>query len=54
MAIPIAPTPELSGKEAAAFIKSMYENAKNPVGVIATPKLDQAVQIIRKNASTKK
>lgn len=54
MAIPIAPTPVLSGKEAAAFISQMYDTTKKSTGVVPTPKIAQAIKLIQANATSKK
>jgi Cft2 family RNA processing exonuclease len=47
MAQPIAATPVLTGKEATKFITMIHEDAKKPVGLIPTPKLGKAQELIK-------
>lgn len=42
MALPIGSTPTLYGKEAEEFTKKIEEDLKKPVGLIPTPKLEEA------------
>jgi hypothetical protein len=54
MALPIAPTPVLRGKEAADFVRWIHANENKKVGLVPTPKLEQAIKLLRENASIKK
>ena len=54
MAIPIGSTPVLCGKDAVAFITTVYKNANKPVSIVPTPKLKQASKLIKANASSRK
>ncbi len=54
MALPIAPTPVLKGKEAADFLAKVERDLKNPVGYVPTPRLAKAREIIKRNASKTK
>jgi len=54
MALPVAPTPVLSGKEAAKFIATIHEEAAKPASLTPTPKLVQARELIRKHAQQQK
>ena len=47
MAKPILATPVLRGKEATKFMKMIHENSDKPVGLIPTPKLDEARELIK-------
>jgi len=47
MALPIGATPVLTGKEAAKFITRIQEEAKNKVGLIPTPKLEEARKLVK-------
>lgn len=53
MALPIAPTPVLYGEDAANFFKTVYDDLKKPVGPVLTPKLGQALKLIRQHAAEK-
>lgn len=46
MARPIAPTPRLDAKASKKFLKRIEKNRKEKTDYIATPKLEQAIQII--------
>ena len=50
MALPIAATPVLTGREAAKFIATLHRDAQKPVGLTPTPKLDEARELIKKHA----
>ena len=50
MAQPIGATPILEGEEAAAFIAKLHKNAAKPVGLIPTPKLEKARELIKKHS----
>lgn len=54
MALPIAPTPVLYGEDAAKFCKTVYDDLKKPVGPVSTPRLEQALKLIRQHAAEKK
>jgi hypothetical protein len=54
MARPIAPTPVLTGKEAARFLTSIRESANKTVTYAPTPKLAKAYEIVKKDADNKK
>lgn len=47
MAQPISATPVLTGEEATNFITMIHKNAKKPVGLIPTPKLGEAQELIK-------
>ena len=51
MAMPIAPTPVLSGKKAEKFIAKINDEAKRPVSLVPTPKLAQVDALVKKYAS---
>lgn len=51
MAIPIAPTPVLKGKEAIDFQKRLDADLKRPAKLKATPKLGKARDLIKEYAS---
>jgi hypothetical protein len=51
MALPIGATPVLKGKEAADFIVKLHKDAKKPVNLTPTPKLDKACELIEQHAS---
>ena len=44
MALPIAPTPVLKGKDADRFEAMIEEGLKHPTGPVPTPKLDEAIK----------
>jgi hypothetical protein len=46
MALPIKPTPTLNAKESRRFLKLIEEGLENPVGLVPTPKLEQAQKLI--------
>lgn len=50
MAMPIAPTPILRGREAKKFDLRIEEDLKTPTSIIATPRLENAKLLLRKNA----
>lgn len=54
MARPIAPTPVLTGKEAARFLITIHENSKKPVSLTPTPKLERAYELVKKHGNRKK
>ncbi len=47
MAKPVSATPVLSGEEATKFISMIHENSNKPVGLIPTPKLGAAQEMIK-------
>ena len=47
MALPISPTPTLTGREAATFLKQLREDARKPVGLVATPNLPTVNKIAK-------
>ncbi len=50
MAMPIAPTPVLQGKEAVDFQKRLDDDLKRPVELKKTPKLEKARELIKRYA----
>jgi hypothetical protein len=54
MALPIAPTPVLRGKDAERFDARVMEDLKNPTYAIATPKLENAKLLVREYAERSK
>lgn len=50
MALPIAPTPILSGKYAEEFNRKIEYGLKNPVYPVPTPKLDHAKRFVKEYA----
>jgi hypothetical protein len=54
MARPIEATPVLTGKEAVAFITMIHEDSKKPVGLIPTPKLEEAEELIKQYSEHEK
>lgn len=54
MALPIGSTPVLRGKDATAFIATVYKNASRSVSIVPTPKLEQVSKLIKANASSRK
>lgn len=54
MALPIAPTPILEGKEASDFLKKLEEGRKNKKPLVSTPKLNQVREMILANAEREK
>ena len=51
MAMPIAPTPILKGKEAVDFQKRLDADLNRPAIIVETPRLEKARELIRKYAS---
>jgi len=51
MSLPIAPTPELKGKNAERFLQRVKEGLENPCGPVPTPKLEQAKESVLKTLS---
>jgi len=49
MARPITPTPTLNAKEFDAFWKRIKEEETKPIGLAPTPKIHEAVEIMRRN-----
>lgn len=49
MALPIAATPVLTGKEAAEFLAALHRDAKKSVRLTPTPKLAKAHALIKKS-----
>ena len=47
MAKPISATPVLRGEEATKFITMIHEDSNKPVGLIPTPKLGAAQELIK-------
>ena len=47
MALPIAPTPILRGKDAEEFDRKIAEGLKHPVYPVPTPKLENAKRLIK-------
>jgi hypothetical protein len=54
MARPIAATPVLTGREAAKFLALVHENARIPVPLTPTPKLQTAHDLVKKHAKHQK
>ena len=54
MARPIAPTPVLTGKEAAKFLTTIHENSNKPVTLTPTPKIAQAYELVKEYGNRKK
>lgn len=52
MALPIAPTPVLKGKEAESFLRKIHNESSVIARPIATPKLFALMETILKNASS--
>ena len=50
MALPIGATPELKGKDAEDFLLKLDEDLKNPVGLVLTPKIEDARKLIKERA----
>ena len=49
MALPIAPTPVLTGKAAERFLAMVKEGLKHPTGPVPTPGLDEARKKVLEN-----
>jgi hypothetical protein len=47
MARPITPTPKLNKQESISFLKKVERDLRRPVGLVPTPKLNQARDLIR-------
>jgi hypothetical protein len=54
MALPIAPTPILRGKEAVDFFRRIEEGLKKPIPLTPTPKLEKAKKLIKEYADRRK
>lgn len=54
MALPIAATPVLKGKDAADFLRTIANDLKSPAKMIPTPKLGHARELISKYAASRK
>lgn len=54
MAMPIAPTPVLKGKEVIDFQKRLDADLKRPAKLVETPKLEQARELVKQHASKHK
>jgi len=54
MALRIAPTPTLMGKETSDFLIKLNEDLKRPAKLVPTPKLKKAIELIEQNAISKK
>lgn len=54
MALPIAATPVLEGREARDFLLVIEKDLKKPARAVATPKLEQAKVLIKKYAAERK
>jgi hypothetical protein len=54
MALPIAATPVLTGSDADKFTKTVDQDLKKPAHLIATPKLEQGLGLVRKYAAERK
>jgi hypothetical protein len=50
MARPITPTPKLNAKESETFLKKLKKDLSKPLKLVPTPKLDQARELLRRNA----
>jgi len=50
MALPIKPTPQLDAKSSASFLKQVENDLKQPMGAIATPRLDASIKKIMEDA----
>lgn len=51
MALPIAATPVLKGRDAYNFLCNIEKNLQKPLSYTPTPKLEQAKELIRKYAT---
>jgi hypothetical protein len=51
MAMPIAPTPVLKGREAVEFQNRLDADLKKPVSLVDTPKIQKAREMIKQHAS---
>jgi hypothetical protein len=54
MALPIAPTPILRGKDAERFDARVREDLERPTSAVATPKLENAKLLVREYAERSK
>ncbi len=48
MALPIAATPDLKGREASDFLRRIEKDLQKPLTYTPTPKLGQAKELIKK------
>jgi hypothetical protein len=53
MARPIAPTPKLNKKATLKFFKKVRRDLAKPVGLVETPKLAEAVKLIKADADNR-
>ncbi len=51
MALPIAPTPILRGKDAQRFVLTVANDLKRPASYVPTPKLAEAERLVREYAT---
>ena len=54
MALPVAATPILKGKEASNFLRKIESDLKKPLKFIPTPKLDQAKKLVKQYVAKRK
>ena len=54
MSRPIAPTPSLNAKEWRRFTDRVERDLKNPVGLVPTPRLDEAIKMVMADAKRRK
>jgi hypothetical protein len=54
MALPIAATPELKGKDAEKFLLQLDQDLKQKVGLVPTPKIETARKLIKERAAKQK
>ncbi len=54
MAMPIAPTPVLKGREVTEFQMRLDADLKKPVSLVETPKIRKARELIKQYASKHK
>ena len=54
MALPVAATPILKGKDASNFLHKIENDLKKPLKYTSTPKLDQAKKLVRKYVAKRK
>lgn len=48
MSKPITPTPKLNAKESETFLKRLESDLKKPLTYVPTPKLKEALEILRR------
>lgn len=53
MARPIAPTPQLRGKEADTFLARVEADLRKPTGPVPTPNIDKAISMVMQDARSK-